>query len=187
MKSFQKYRKVIYVIITVIIIALAIMLPIYFLVIKTSSSSQHGVAPGVEAEVSPILNNPIITMGPDTLGFCHSSTINGKDQPQQFINMDMMMLTSYLKLADVGGNTSNEIQYKWEYDPTNLLTITRTIDNTNNKYTQAELSAIGTPSADGQYSVNKIISIYNKQNPIFTQNVVVDINPFILTTYSQCK
>jgi hypothetical protein len=186
MKSFQKYRKVIFIIFTVIIVALAIMLPIYFLVIKTSSSSQP-VAPGVEAGVAPVLNNPIITMGSDTLGFCHSSTINGKDQPQQFINMDMMMLTSYLKLADVGGNTSNDIQYKWAYDPTNQLTIKRTIDNTNNRYTQAELSAIGTPSADGQYSVNKIISIYNKQNPIFTQNVVVDINPFILTTYSQCK
>ena len=180
MKSFQKYHKVIYLVISVIIVALAIILPVYFFVIKKSSSSEQPV-------VSPVLNNPIITMGPDTLGFCHSSTINGKDQPQQFINMDMMMLTSYLKLADVKGNTSNEIQYKWEYDPTNPLTITRTIDNTNNKYTQAELDAFKKTSTSGQYLVNKITSRYNKLNPIFTQNVVVDINPFILTTYSKCK
>ena len=175
MKSFQKYRKVIYVIITFIIIALVIMLPIYFFVIKKSSSSEP------------------ITIGPDTLGFCSAMMVNNIKQPNKFIvgnDFNTLMTT----MADNGETfilgkdpKTDYIQYKWFYDKTNPLHITRSIPNTNNNYSDEELKNLGTPISGkpGEYLVNQFRLIYDETNLKYKTGSWI-IPPSNYTTYSQC-
>ena len=176
MKSFQKYRKVIYLVISVIIVALAIILPIYFFVIKKSSSSE-----------------PSITIGPDALGFCNAMMVNNIKQPNYFMvgnDFNPIMTT----MADNGetfilGNDpkTDYIQYKWFYDKTNPLHITRSIPNTNNNYTDEELKNLGTPISGkpGEYLVNQFRLIYDETNPKYKTGSWVT-PPGNYTTYSQC-
>jgi len=176
----KKYKKLIYTII-VIVICLAIILPIYFLVINKSNSAQ---SPSNEPSTLTI-TNPTITMSPNELGLCSAPTYNGVKQPKRFIQMDMFLIMPFSTLADNGDTIPNGIQYKWSYDKTNPLNLTRTISNVNKTYTDDELANLGQTSTPTSYLVNQIIPIYDKTNPIYSK-ATVELDPFILTTYSQC-
>lgn len=165
-------KKVIIISLTLIIISIAI--GIYFLLKNNKSSSNQTVI-------------PTITNGPNTVGFCHSTTFNGVDQPQTFRSVDEMEnTTSVLQLADVGG-FANGIQYKWSHDPANVVNITRNITNSSNAYSAEELSALGQLKiSNGNYLVNKIITIYDKNDPKYKIGQL-ELNPYIITTMSNCK
>ncbi len=132
---------------------------------------------------------PIITNGPNTVGFCHSTTYNGVDKPQSFTSVYEMANTTFvLKLADVGG-MANGIQYKWAYDPSNIVNILREITNSSNAYSPSELSALGKTSSGKpgiSYLVNKVITIYDKNDPKYKTGQY-ELNPYIITTLSNCK
>jgi hypothetical protein len=181
MAFFQKNKKLISVIIIFIIIALAIVLPVYFLVIKKTNSSQ---SPSNEQSMEP---STIPKMGPNELGFCFASTTGGIKGPNRFSSLESFtyLNTRTLQLADAGGTETNGIQFKWFYDKTNPLNITRTILNENKTYTNDELANLGQTSTPTSYLVNQIIPIYDKTNPIYSK-ATVELDPFILTTYSQC-
>jgi len=69
----------------------------------------------------------------------------------------------------------NGIRYKWNYDKSIPLSIERTINNINNAYTQEELLAFGSTSKPNVYLVNKIIVIYDDNDPKISENVVMNI------------
>ena len=162
-------------IIVSLIIIICIIIGLYFLLDNKSSSNPS----------SNQVVRPIITNGPDTVGFCHSTTFNGVDQPQRFRSIGEMANTSVLEIADVGG-IANGIQYKWAYDPTNIVNIGRKITNVSNTYSSAELSALGKTSSNSSYLVNKIITIYDKNDPKYKIGQL-ELNPYIITTMSNCK
>jgi len=177
----KKYKKLIYTII-LILISLAIILPVYFFVIKKSNSSQ---SPSNELSTIPITGSTI-TMIPNQLGLCYVPTYNGVKQSKRFIIIDSFLNTTFPTLADNGDTIPNGIQYKWSYDKTNPLNLTRTISNVNKKYTDDELANLGQTSTPTSYLVNQIIPIYDNTNPKYSIGTV-DLDPFILTTYSQCN
>ena len=159
-------------IIVSLIIIICIIIGLYFLLHNKSSSNQT--------------INPVITNGLNTVGFCHSTTFNGVDQPKTFRSIDeMTKTTSVLTIADDGG-IANGIQYKWAYDPTNIVNIGRKITNVSNTYSPVELSALGKISTNGTYLVNKIITIYDKNDPKYKIGQL-ELNPYIITTMSNCK
>jgi hypothetical protein len=165
----KKYWNIIFVII------IAIILGIVITILLTSKSS------GTSAPI-PIITYPNATLSPDTIGFCGAQTYNGVIQPPHF-----RLLTNnevLLNIADTAG-LANDIQYKWAYDDSNLLNIVRTITNANNVYTSAELTALGQTNTKGNYLVNIIRTIYDKNDPKFKQGTQ-NLNPYILTKYSQC-
>jgi hypothetical protein len=167
------------------IILLVIILLIYFLVINKSNSSSE--TPNISPTDSNQTQN-ISPMDPDTLGFVTSETVNRIDRPKIFIPMDMFNMLSYGKEADNGIiNTSSQVQYKWSYDKKNIFFIERTILNTNNSYSQNELSALGKTYRPNTYMVNQIIPSYDKNNINLSRDVVMTINPMILTTYANYK
>lgn len=165
-------------IIIVTLIVFVIIIGLYLL--HNNSSSNSTVNPSAY---------PVITNGSNTVGFCHSTTYNGVDKPQSFRSVyDMTNTTSVLQLADVGG-IANGIQYKWAYDPTNIVNILTEITNSSNAYSPSELSALGKTSVGKpgiSYLVNKIITIYDKNDPKYKTGQY-DLNPYIITTLSNCK
>jgi len=162
-------------IIVSLIIIICIIIGLYFLLHNKSSSNQSSIIPA----------DTIIPNGPNTVGFCHSTTFNGVDQPQTFRSVGEMSNTSVLEIADVGG-IANGIQYKWAYDPTNIVNIGRKITNVSNTYSSIELSALGKTSSNSSYLVNKIITIYDKNDPKYKIGQL-ELNPYIITTMSNCK
>ena len=159
----------------ILVISIAIILGIVITILLTSKSS------AISAPI-PIITYPKATVSPDTIGFCGAQTYNGVIQPPHF-----RLLTNneqLLNTADTAG-LAYDIQYKWAYDDSNLLNIVRTITNINNIYTPAELAALGKTSTKGNYLVNIIRTIYDKNEPKFKQGTQ-NLNPYILTKYSQC-
>ncbi len=175
----------------ILILILIIMLPIYFLVIKKSTSSNTPLS----LNTSVIMNapaQPSITIPPDTLGFCFVSTRNGVDSPRRLLMEPMWYNESggiprMFSNADNGIREKNNTLNKWAYDSNNKLTITRTINNTNNEYTQDELNALGKTATPNIYLVNKLIPTYDSNNPNLTKDVQMEIKPWTLSLYSNCK
>ena len=180
----------------ILILILIIMLPIYFLVIKKSTSSNTPLS----LNTSVIMNAPAaksIITPPNMLGFCFVSTTNGVDSPLKFMPepmWDIKGMQLMFSNADNGIRAQNKTLNKWAYDSNNKLYITRTINNTNNTddaYTQSELKALGTPDADASapntYKVNKLIPIYDPNNPNLTKDIQMEIRPWTLSLYSDCK
>ena len=173
----------------ILILILIIMLPIYFLVIKKSTSSNTPLS----LNTSVIMNAPAaqsIITPPNMLGFCFVSTANGIDSPKRFLAEPMWDINEMQLLfsnADNGIRGQNNVLNKWAYDSNNKLTITRTINNTNNAYTQHELNALGKTDEPNTYLVNKLISIYDPNNPNLTNGVQMEIKPWTLSLYSECK
>lgn len=161
-------------IIVSLIIIICIIIGSYLLCNNKSSSNQSSIMPA----------DTIIPNG-HTVGFCHSTTFNGVDQPKTFRSVGEMTNTSVLEIADVGG-IANDIQYKWAYDPTNIVNIGRKITNVSNTYSPVELSSLGKTSWNSTYLVNKIITIYDKNNPKYKIGQL-ELNPYIITTMSNCK
>ena len=173
----------------ILILILIIMLPIYFLVIKKSTSSNTPLS----LNTSVIMNAPAaksIITPPNMLGFCFVSTANGIDSPKRFLAEPMWGVSGYPLLfsnADNGIRAQNKTLNKWAYDSNNKLTIIRTINNTNTEYTQNELNALGKTATPNTYLVNKLIPYYDKNNPHLTQDVQIEIKPWTLSLYSDCK
>jgi len=173
----------------ILILILIIMLPIYFLVIKKSTSSNTPLS----LNTSVIMNapeQPSITIPPDTLGFCFVSTANGVDSPRSFLGEPMWDIKGMQLLfsnADNGIREINNILNKWAYDSNNKLNIPRTINNTNKEYTKEELDALGKTTTPNIYLVNKLIPIYDKNNPNLTKDIPMLIKPWTLSLYSNCK
>jgi hypothetical protein len=166
----MKISKKFIVVSLIIIIIICIIIVLSFLVDNKSSSNQ--------------VVSPVITNGPNTVGFCHSTTYNGVDQPLYFNSVDAMP-PDVFNVADDGGFARN-IQYKWAYDPTNSLNISRKITNESNTYSSAELSALGKTSTPNTYLVNKVITIYDKNDPKYKIGQL-ELNPYIMTTMANCK
>ena len=167
-------KKIIIVILLIIIIG--IIIGSYFLFFdKKSSNNESSLIPA-----ATILPNT-----PNTVGFCQSTTFNGVEQPHTFRSVGEMANTSVLEIADVGG-IANGIQYKWVYDSTNSLNISRELTNASNAYSSAELSALGKTDKPGTYLVNKIITLYDKNDPKYKTGFY-NLNPYIMTTFSNCK
>jgi len=160
----------------ILILLLIIIIPIYFILNKSSSTTQSNK--NLEH------NYPIITRSNSDIGFCFQTTTNGTLGPQQFLGKEMWNSVSVLKDAD-NGTSNNSVKYKWHYDNSNPLTIKRTINIRN--YTEAELSNLQTTNETNVYSVNKIVPIYDSNDPNLSQNVSMNITPFILSLYSDCK
>ena len=163
------------IIVSLIIIIICIIIVLYFLLDNKSSSNPS----------SNQVVRPIITNGPNTVGFCHSTTYNGVDQPLYFRSVDEMSMTLVFDVADDGG-LARDIQYKWAYDPTNSLNLSRKITNVSNTYSPAELSALGKTSTPEIYLVNKVITIYDKNDPKYKKGQL-ELNPYIMTTMANCK
>ena len=173
----------------ILILILIIMLPIYFLVIKKSTSSNTPLS----LNTSVIMNAPVepsITIPANTLGFCFVSTANGIDSPKKFLVELYWGLYGFPLMfsnADNGIRAQNKTLNKWAYDSNNKLTITRTINNTNTEYTQNELNALGKTATPNTYLVNKLIPYYDSNNPYLTKDIQMEIKPWTLSLYSDCK
>ena len=163
-------------IIIFIIIGLYLIIGLYILYNKFLSN---------QSSITPVAT--MIRNTPNTVGFCQSSTFNGIDQPKIFRSVeDISISTNILDTADTGTVISNGVQYKWVYDPTNSLNISRELTNVSNAYSPAELSALGKTDKPGTYLVNKIITIYDKNDPKYKIGFY-NLNPYIMTTFSNCK
>ena len=176
----------------ILILILIIMLPIYFLVIKKSTSSNTPLS----LNTSVIMNAPAaksIITPPNMLGFCFVSTTNGVDSPLKFMPepmWDIKGMQLMFSNADNGIRAQNKTLNKWAYDSNNKLNITRTInntDNTNNAYSKTELDALGKTNESNTYLVNKLIPIYDPNNPNLTKDIQMEIKPWTLSLYSECK
>ena len=164
-------------IIIVSLIIICIIIGLYFLLHNKSSSNQSAIIPVVT----------MIPNTPNTVGFCQSATFDGVDHPKRFRSVeDIATSTNVLDTADIGTVISNGIQYKWVYDPTNSLHISRELTNTSNAYSPAELLALGKTDKPGTYLVNKIITIYDKNDTKYKTGFY-NLNPYIMTTFSNCK
>ena len=179
--SYIKSHKLISIILLLVIIS-AIMLPIYFLVIAKSNSSNSSNS---SSQVPVVQQEPINYIeDPNQLGFVFQETSNGVDTSYRFMNLEMFNASlSYGKDADTG-TSKFLVKRKWVYDNTNISTIERTILNTNDFYSESELSSLGKTNKPNTYLVNQIISIYDKNDPNLQINVTMQIKPMILTTYS---
>ena len=173
----------------ILILILIIMLPIYFLVIKKSTSSNTPLS----LNTSVIMNAPVepsITIPANTLGFCFVSTANGIYSPKKFMVELYWGLYGFPLMfsnADNGIRGHNNVLNKWAYDSNNKLTITRTINNTNKAYSTTELNALGKTPTPNTYLVNKLIPYYDSNNPNLTNGVQMEIKPWTLSLYSDCK
>lgn len=164
-------------IIIVSLIIICIIIGLYFLLHNKSSSNQSAIIP-----VATMIPNT-----PNTVGFCQSATFDGVDQPKRFRSVENIATsTNVLDTADIGTVISNGIQYKWVYDPTNPLNISRKLTNTSNAYSPAELSALGKTDKPETYLVNKIITLYDKNDPKYKTGFY-NLNPYIMTTFSNCN
>jgi hypothetical protein len=165
------------IIVILLIIIIGIIIGTYFLLKnKKSLSNQSLIIP----------TRTFIPNGPNTVGFCNAVTIDGVDRPIEFRSVEHTETgTMIFDVAD-NGDMANDIQYKWVYDPTNSLNISRPITNESNAYSPAELSALGKTDKPGNYLVNKIITIYDKNDPKYKKGFYV-LNPYILTTMTNCK
>jgi hypothetical protein len=151
------------------------VIPIYFAINKSSSSS---------SEQGPFQEQvPNYTMDPNGLGFIANNTINGVDYPKWFLPIYLSEINC-VNADNSTPYTLNTIQSKWIYDKNNEYSIERTILNTNNSYSQEELSALGKTTKPNTYLVNQIIFLYDKNNINLSQNVEMTIKPMILTKYS---
>jgi hypothetical protein len=179
--QFIKSHLIISSIIILLLVSIIIILPVYFLVIKKSKNTNISE----QQTVSPVY--PVYTTSPDHLGFCHASTTNGVDSLMRFIPIELFNINKLGTQADNADTIkSSGVQYKWIRDINNPLTLERQINKT--KYTPHELTALGeVPGKAGFYYVNKIISSYDPNNPNLSKDITMDIKPFTLTKYSQCK
>ena len=190
--SYIKSHKLIAFIILLIIISI-IMLPIYFLVINKSNSSTPALIQ--TPTLSPTQTEKTYpTPSPNDLGFVyHLTNLKTRiDDPNSFYFVEMIDNdingTSYGKEVDTATtHPTNSIQRKWIYDKNNIYTIERTILNTNNAYSQAELSAFGKTNKPNTYLVNQIVSTYDEKNINFTYDISTVITPMILTIYANYK
>lgn len=177
--QFIKSHLIISSIIILLLVSIIIILPVYFLVIKKSKNTNISD----QQTVSPVY--PVYTTSPDHLGFCHASTTNGVDSPMLFIPIEAFNITNLGITADNNG-IIGVVTYKWIRDTNNPLTIERQINT--NKYTPQELAALGeVPGKADFYYVNKITTSYDTTNPNLSKNITMDIKPYTLTKYSQCK
>lgn len=159
------------------LILIIILILLYFFVLNKSTSKD---------EINTKIENtyPIMTRANSDIGFCFQTTRNGTLGPKQFLGEEMWNSVSFLKDAD-NGTSNNSVKYKWQYDDSNTLTIERTINIGN--YTDAELSNLKTTNETNVYSVNKIVPIYDSNDPNLSLNVSMNITPFVLSRYSDCK
>ena len=184
--SFTK-KKIIIIIIVIIVITLSITLPL--VLIKSSNN-----------KVTPITK--ITQKGDNEYGFCHSTTIDGVDQPNKFINLNEEQILFFSDMNGMGTseftqnisnyalqkNSVNGIQYMWVYDPTNDLIMKVWIND--KVYSPEEISALGKipntipTTGSGYYLVNKIITKYDKTDPKYKKGEL-HLNPYILTTRSR--
>jgi len=177
----------------ILILILIIMLPIYFLVIKKSTSSNTPLSLNTSVIVNDLEDNEeetSLTIKPSTLGFCFVSTKNGIDLPTEFLPKSLWVFdvwTSLFYNADNGNRGQYDELNKWAYDSNNTLNIVRTINNTNNAYSQTELDALGKTSTANKYLVNKLIPNYKSDNPYLTNGAQMRIKPWTLSAYSNCK
>jgi hypothetical protein len=177
--QFIKSHLLITSIIILLLVSIIIILPVYFLVIKQSKNTNISE----QETVSPVY--PVYTTSPDHLGFCHASTTNGVDSPMRFIPIELFNVNELGTQAD-NADTISGVQYKWIRDTNNPLTLERKL--TTSKYTPQELTALGeVPGKAGFYYVNKITTSYDTTNPNLSKNITMDIKPYTLTKYSQCK
>jgi hypothetical protein len=169
------------------------MLPIYFLVINKSNPSTPALT--LALTLAPTQTEKIYpTTSPNDLGFVYHYTNvkKGIDDPNSFYPIEM--LDSIFGSSSLGKEVdtakthpTNSIQRKWIYDKNNIYTIERTILNTNNAYSQAELSALGKTNKPNTYLVNQIVSTYDEKNINFTYDISTIITPMILTIYANYK
>ena len=158
------------------------VIPIYFAINKPSSSSELE-AELAEAEAETPYVSP--TKNPNELGFVYISTINHVDSPKKFASLNLIIYSSFGWDVDTGiVDPVYNIQHKWFYDKNNTYTIERKILNTDNHYSQEELSALGKTNKPNTYVVNQIIAIYDKNEPNLSKDVNMYIHPMILTTYA---
>ena len=158
------------------------MLPIYFLVIKKSDESEKSDTTKLGNYIAPN-----ITRSPDDLGFCTAETTNHVDRN---IFLDMYMFDKHVtaaKDADNGIDPDQFTKYRWFYDKSNPLTIERTIPNTNGAYSKSEIDAFGKTNKPNTYLVNKILTKYDENDSKLSQNVHMQIKPWILSKYRDCK
>ena len=159
-----------------IIIVIISILIIYIITKSNNNSEQQSVSP----------TYPIITIGPNELGFCHSSTRNGVDSPMNFYHIALMN-NSMTNADNVDTLKMSGVTYKWIHDTNNPLTLERQLNK--KKYNSQVLNAYGeVPGKAGFYYVNKIVPSYDPNHPYLSKDVMMDIKPFTLTKYSQqCK
>ena len=160
------------------------VIPIYFAINKPSSSSElEAELAEAEAEAETPYVSP--TKNPNELGFVYISTINHVDSPKKFASLNLIIYSSFGWDVDTGiVDPVYNIQHKWFYDKNNTYTIERKILNTDNHYSQEELSALGKTNKPNTYVVNQIIAIYDKNEPNLSKDVNMYIHPMILTTYA---
>ena len=158
------------------------VIPIYFAINKPNSSSElASELAKAEAETSYV--SP--TKNPNELGFVYISTINRVDSPKKFASLELVINSSFGWDVDTGIiDPEYHIQHKWIYDKNNTYTIERKILNTDNHYSQEELSALGKTNKPNTYLVNQIIAFYDKNEPNLSKDVNMYIHPMILTTYA---
>jgi len=90
------------------------------------------------------------------------------------------------------GIATGHILNKWVYDINNKLSIERTINNTNKIYTEAEISSLGKTDKPNTYLVNKLIPIYDENDPelkkLLDNGAYAELmTPWVLSLYSNCK
>ncbi len=183
MNFFYRKKLLIIKISIILILILIIMLPIYFLVIKKSTSKDQTDTP-LSLNINPTF--AIEKEDPNMLVFRFVSTTNSIDSSEKCLVRPLWDMGTLFSNADTGNYGKNTILNKWAYDPTNKLTIERTINNVNNAYTIDELNALGKTIIKNTYLVNKLIPIYNHNNPDLNKNIEMEIKPFILSLYSDC-
>ena len=196
--SFTK-KNIIIIITILIVIILAITLPLVLIKSSNESNSSNQI-------VIPTTKSGS-TINYDDLGFCHSVTIDGVDQPNKFFGLDepQIFIDSRIGTFSVFQHAQEKresfgIQYIWERDPNNVITMPILLKHSI--YTPYERYNLGQayPGADysgdfGYYLVNKIKTIYDKNNTTYNKaNKEIDynkgiwhFNPYIITTSSQCK
>lgn len=177
--SYSQTRKIVKTSLIVIIILIIILVPLYLLVINKSTSKD---------QTNTAIENsyPIITRSDSDIGFCFANTLPDAKEPYRFFGQEFFNNTQVFFNAD-NGIQSGSILNKWEYDTSNSLSIERTINNTNNIYTQDELSALGKTNKPNTYLVNKLIPLYDKNDPKLQGIYSELMTPWVLSLYSNCK
>ena len=161
--------------ILLLVIISIIMLPIYFLVINKSSSSSS-------SQIT--IPKPKYTINPNELGFIITETKKSVDQPARFMPIDMFNLSTHMTDADNADIKNNLVsQYKWYLDKNIPFSIERLIPNTNNNYSQDELSNLGKTDKPDVYLVNKIIPKYDPNHILLSEDVLTIIKPMIYASY----
>ena len=176
--SYSQTRKIVKTSLIVIILLIILSGIYYFVVYKSPSKDQTH---------SAIENSyPIITRSDSDIGFCFANTLPDAKEPYRFFGQESFNTTQVFFNADNGIQTGS-ILNKWEYDTSNSLSIERTINNTNNIYTQDELSALGKTDKPNTYLVNKLIPLYDKNDPKLQGIYSELMTPWVLSLYSNCK